>query len=121
MRVGIDLVHTASIDSSLANFGGHFLRRVYTEAEVAQCDRAPTLRSARLAARFAAKEATIKALDLSERGVGWRDIEITRAPSGAPSLALHGGAAEAARGLRSTVSLSHDGEYAMALVIFYVC
>ena len=72
-----------------------------------------------LAARFAAKEAAIKALSLSEAGVDWRDIEVLRREDGSCALALHGKALEAARlqGISGAlVSLSHDGEYAAAVV-----
>lgn len=122
MRVGIDLVQLSRIDESLATFGDRFLRRVFTEGEIAYATSAPALASARLAARFAAKEATVKALDLAERGVGWREIEITRGPSGAPALVLHGQALAAAEegGAGSlSVSLCHEGDYATAVVISF--
>jgi holo-[acyl-carrier protein] synthase len=120
MTVGIDLVRLSRIDESLATFGDRFLRRVFTEGEIAYATETPALTSARLAARFAAKEATVKALDLAERGVGWREIEVTRRPSGAPSLVLHGNAlaaSEEAGAPALSVSLSHEGDYATAVVI----
>ncbi len=123
MSVGIDLVQLSRIRESVDTFGDRFLRRVFTEGEIAYATAAAPdreLGSARLAARFAAKEATMKALDLAERGVGWREIEVTRSKSGAPSLVLHGNAraaAEEAGALDLAVSLSHEGDYATAVVI----
>lgn len=126
LAVGVDLVQTSRVAESLATFGDRFLRRVFTEGEIAYATAAPDLAPARLAARLAAKEATIKALDLAERGVGWREIEVTREPSGAPSITLHGNALLAAQetsveGEGGTpllsVSLSHEGDYATAVVI----
>ncbi|MCW5811247.1 MAG: holo-ACP synthase [Labilithrix sp.] len=122
LSVGIDLVRTRSVEEAIAEFGDRYLRRVFTDAEVAYAMSAPApaVASARLAARFAAKEAAMKALDLGERGVGWRDIEVVRTPTGAPALALHGNAAAALqeRGTPTlSVSLSHEAEYATAVVV----
>jgi len=120
LTVGIDLVRTHSVAESVSAFGDRYLQRVFTDGEVAYARAVPDLMHARLAARFAAKEATMKALDLGERGVGWRDIEVIRSPSGAPSIALHGLAA-AVHGERGapalSLSLSHEGEYATAVVV----
>ncbi len=118
--MGIDLVQVSRVHSSLERFGDHFLRRVFTPGEIAYATSAPALVAARLAARFAAKEAAVKALDLVERGVGWREIEVGRTPSGAPTLLLHGAAKACARdaGVQSLdVSLSHEGDYATAVVV----
>jgi holo-[acyl-carrier protein] synthase len=120
MSVGIDLVQLSRIRESLATFGDRFLHRVFTDGEVAYATATPELTPARLAARFAAKEATVKALDLVERGVGWREIEVTRGPSGAPQLVLHGAARAAAVEAGDptlSLSLSHEGDYATAVVI----
>jgi holo-[acyl-carrier protein] synthase len=112
---GIDLVRVSRIEESLAQFGERFLRRIYTDGEVAYARSAPALTSERLAARFAAKEAALKALGLAGRGVGWRDIEVV-AGEGGPSLRLHGAAALA--GPREiAVSLSHEGDFATAIVV----
>lgn len=125
MSVGIDLVRLSRVEESMATFGDRFLRRVFTEGEIAYATAAPDLTTARLAARFAAKEATVKALDLAERGVGWREIEVTRTASGAPELMLHGNARAAADEAGSgvadslSVSLSHEGDYATAVVVSY--
>ena len=120
LSVGIDLVQLSRIRESMATFGDRFLRRVFTEGEIAYATATPALAPARLAARFAAKEATVKALDLAERGIGWREIEVTRGPSGAPRLVLHGAARAAAVEAGDptlSLSLSHEGDYATAVVI----
>jgi holo-[acyl-carrier protein] synthase len=120
MSVGIDLVRVSRVAASLEQFGERFLRRVFTEAEVAYATASPGLTAERLAARFAAKEAAVKALGLSERGVGWRQIEVTRQPSGECRLSLHGAARDAAAEdgvVELAVSLSHEGDYATAIVL----
>ncbi|HEX3476946.1 MAG TPA: holo-ACP synthase [Kofleriaceae bacterium] len=115
MKVGIDLVDVSRIAASIDAFGDRFLRRVFTEGEIAYARSAPALTAERLAARFAAKEAAKKALELE--GVGWRDLEVARSPSGAPHLVLHG-AARAAAGTKSfALSMSHEGDHATAVVI----
>jgi holo-[acyl-carrier protein] synthase len=121
--VGMDLVDLARIEASLRDFGARFLDRVFTEGEQAYAlagVEMNALRVERLGARFAAKEAALKALGLADRGVAWRDIEVLRDPSGAVSLALHGGActlAQASGLIDTALSLSHDGGYAAAIVV----
>ena len=118
-RIGMDLVHIPRIEESLRNFGARFTQRFFTPAEIEYAESAPTQRLERYAARFAAKEAAIKALSLSEAGLDWRDVEVVRAADGACSLELGGVAREAAaaQGIaRVLVCLSHDGEYAAAVV-----
>ena len=117
LRVGIDLVQISRIAESLAAFGERFLRRVFTEAEVAYASAAPARTAERLAARFAAKEAAKKALSLD--GIAWRELEVTRAESGACELVLHGAARAAAGAARLAVSMSHEGDHATAVVIAY--
>jgi holo-[acyl-carrier protein] synthase len=119
MRVGIDLVEVSRIDESIDRFGDRFLQRLFTHDEIAYARACAPECSRRLAARFAAKEAVIKALSLSEAGVGWRDIEVRRLPEGACQLELHGKAAARAAELGvcdMALSLSHDGDYAGAVV-----
>lgn len=122
VRVGIDLVSVPAIAESVERFGARFAQRLFTPREVSDAmsvSGAPAQHE-RLAARFAAKEAVIKALDLPEAGIGWRDIELTRDDAGRPSLSLHGRAAEAAQrlGVRAwAVSISHDGPQACAAVV----
>jgi len=119
MRVGIDLVQISRIQESLDHFGERFLRRVFTDREIRYAQASPTQMTARLAARFAAKEATIKALRLAEHPINWREIEVLRADSGACEVALHGSLSALA--LSGTeliaVSLSHEGDYATAVVV----
>jgi holo-[acyl-carrier protein] synthase len=115
----MDLVHVPRIEESLRDFGSRFTHKLFTDAEIAYAQGSPTEQAARLAARFAAKEASIKALSLSDAGVNWREMEVQRAPDGACTLVLHGRALEAARALRISsvlVCLSHDGDYAAAVV-----
>jgi holo-[acyl-carrier protein] synthase len=115
MKVGIDLVDVSRIAASIDAFGERFLRRVFTEGELAYAQAAPALTVERLAARFAAKEAAKKALDLE--GVGWRDLEVARSPSGACHLILHGAARVAAGAMSFALSMSHEGDHATAVVI----
>ena len=116
VAVGIDVIEIARIQRALDDFGERFLRRVYTEAERYRY----RSRVSELAARFAAKEATSKALGTGIRGIRWREMEILSNPRGKPVLVLHGGAAERARslGLASfDVSLTHSRTAAMAFVV----
>ena len=121
LAVGIDLVMVSRIASSLEHFGERFLHRIFTPGEIAYAMAAPALTVERLAGRFAAKEAAMKALGLAGRGVGWRQIEVTTSDSGAPELQLHGEAralAVAAGDL--ALSLSHEGDFATAIVITHI-
>jgi len=115
MRVGIDLVDVSRITASINAFGDRFLRRVFTDGELAYALASPALTTERLAARFAAKEAAKKALDLE--GVAWRDLEVARSPSGACHLVLHGAARVAAGAMSFALSMSHEGDHATAVVI----
>ncbi len=114
--VGIDIIEIERIAETYKRFGERFLRRIYTDAEIAYCrGRAP-----QLAARFAAKEAMMKALGTGVRGVGWRDIEIVRSRGGPPAIRLSGRAAKVAERqgmLHSALSISHSREYAVASVV----
>lgn len=116
-RVGIDLTSVTVVREALAEHGERYLQRVYTVAEVAECGGDP----ARLAGRFAAKEATIKVLRPdTATALPWSDIEVVREPAGHVELRLAGRAAEqaAAEGLVDfAVSLSHEGDAACAVVI----
>jgi len=118
--VGVDLVVIARIQRAMERWHERFLRRVFTadELEYAFRRRAP---AEHLAARFAAKEATLKALGTGlTMGVRWREMEVRRPGGGRPTLSLSGrtAALAAARGIRRFhVSLTHDGDYAMAQVL----
>ena len=111
VRVGIDLVQVSRIAESLAQFGDAFVARVFTASEAAYARRDPQ----RLAARFAAKEAAKKALVLD--GVGWQELEVIRLPSGACEMKLHGAARASAGRCTLALSMSHEGDYATAIVI----
>lgn len=122
VRVGIDTVSVARIAESLAAFGERFLERLFTPQEVADARAAAgePAQHERIAARFAAKEAVIKALDLAEAGIGWREIELVRRASGGLALALHGRTAARARaaGVRDwAVSIRHERDHACAVVV----
>ena len=114
------MIEIPRIAEALARYGDRFCQRVYCPAEIRYC-RSKRNSAESFAARFAAKEAAAKALGTGiQAGVGWRDIEVLRAPSGKPSLALHGRAAEIARrlGARNTVvSLTHSRGHALAYVL----
>jgi holo-[acyl-carrier protein] synthase len=119
VRVGLDIVHISRIAQSLEQFGAAFERKLFTRDELAYAHAGTGVAPQRLAARFAAKEAVIKALQLSEAGVDWRDIEVRRAGDGDCAVCLHGRAREiaATRGVEGiALSLSHDGDYAGAVV-----
>lgn len=119
-RVGLDIVQVSRVQESLASFGSHFTTRFFTEGELAYSLAAEGQEAERLAARFAAKEAAIKALSFAEAGVDWREMEVRRDADGACSLVLHGRALQLAREAgvsQLLVSLSHDGDYAGAVVL----
>ena len=121
LRVGIDLIALREVAASLGRFGVQYEERVFTAQEIAYCRSSPgTVSVGRFAARFAAKEAAIKVLRPDEPGLDWRSIEVRREPDGSSTLVLHDGASALAakRGLSQfAVSLSHDDEYATAVVV----
>jgi holo-[acyl-carrier protein] synthase len=117
---GIDIAEVPRIAESIARFGERFLNRVFTEGEIKYCD-AKANRAERYAARFAAKEAGMKALGTGwNHGVRWRDVEVRRQPGGRPTLVFHGRAAEFAAQLGTrniALSLTHTADQAFAQVI----
>ncbi len=117
---GIDIAEVPRIQQSIERFGDRFLHRVYTAGEIQYCD-SKANRAERYAARFAAKEAAMKALGTGwNHGVRWRDCEVVRLPGGRPSISFHGKAAEFAARLgvkNAALSLSHTAEQAIAQVI----
>ncbi len=120
VRVGIDVVRISRIADSIGRFGDRFIRRLFTDNEITYAQSAPDLTAERLAARFAAKEAAFKALALVDRGIGLKCVEVRRGPDGACDLVLHGPAAVAAAeaGVSDmSVSLSHEDDYATAVVV----
>jgi holo-[acyl-carrier protein] synthase len=113
-ELGIDIIKVSRIRDSIARFGRRFPLRVLTESE----DRYVRDRPETFAGRWAAKEAVSKVLGLGVRGIGWRDIEIERLPTGQPNVRLHGRAAARAEQLgmgRIAVSITHEAEYAVAI------
>jgi len=119
--LGIDISEIDRIEAAIMRHGAPFLERLFTPSEVAYCERHKA-KYERYAARFAAKEAAMKALGTGwSRGVRWRDIEVAREPSGKPTLRLAGVAAEIAQrmGVRNiSLSITHSGNLALAEVIF---
>jgi holo-[acyl-carrier protein] synthase len=117
---GIDIAEVPRIRQSIERFGQRFLQRIYTPAEMRYCD-SKANRAERYAARFAAKEAAMKALGTGwNHGVRWRDCEVTRMPGGRPTITFHGAAGEFAAKLgvkNSSLSLSHTQDQAIAQVI----
>lgn len=146
MRVGIDLVSVSAVAQAMGDHGERYLRRIYTDGELSDCrgeGRSGKARAAggaahdaggegaagnsrddvapeRLAARFAAKEATLKVLRPEDQAIPWCDIEVVRQPAGWVQLRLGGraAAAAAAQGLGDfALSISHEGGYATAVVV----
>jgi holo-[acyl-carrier protein] synthase len=113
-ELGIDIIKVERIRAALERFGMRFSGRILTESERRYVrDRPETM-----AGRWAAKEAVSKVLGLGVRGIGWRDIEIERLPTGQPAVRLHGRAAARADQLgmeRIAVSITHESEYAVAI------
>jgi holo-[acyl-carrier protein] synthase len=117
--VGIDLADTAEVRESIRQFGQRYLRRVFTAHELAYCGRSADP-APHLAARFAAKEATIKALRVEGPQPPWTSIEVWAGPKGWCRMRLYGAAEKLARqrGVSSlSVSMSHEGELAAAIVV----
>lgn len=120
VRVGIDLVAVESVEESVRAHAERYLGRIYTERELHDCRTADGVDPERLAARFAAKEAALKALRPPDGGIPWRAIEVRRHPAGWVELELSGAAAALAldAGLEDfAVSLSHEGGFASAVVV----
>ena len=117
--VGVDIIEIGRIKQAVERWGKRFLARTYTEGELAYCrGRAP-----QLAARFAAKEAMMKALGTGRYGVSWQDIEVVRQQGRAPTIQLHGravGVAERQAVGHVALSISHSREYAVASVVIEV-
>ena len=116
LKTGIDLIEISRIRKAVERHGDRFLQRVYTAAEIAECNG----RAEALAVRFAAKEATVKALGTGIGPVSWLEVETLHKRSGEPYLVLHGRAKTIAKFLRLktwAVSLSHSQEMATAVVV----
>lgn len=117
---GIDIAEVPRIRQSIERFGDRFLRRIFTEGERRYCD-SKANRVERYAARFAAKEAAMKALGTGwNHGVRWVDCEVARMPGGPPRMVFHGKAGEFAAKMgakNAALSITHTAEQAFAQVI----
>jgi holo-[acyl-carrier protein] synthase len=116
LQTGVDLIELERISNVIQRHGARFLKRVFTPDELAEFGQ----NVASLAVRFAAKEATAKALRTGIGDVGWQEIEILRGPARQPRLILHGRAANLAEELDLetwSLSLSHTKTHAIALVV----
>jgi holo-[acyl-carrier protein] synthase len=119
--LGLDIAEIDRIEAAVTRHGAPFLERIYTTREVAYCESHKN-KFERYAARFAAKEAAMKALGTGwRRGVRWRDIEVIRHASGKPALDLEGAARQIANDLgvkNISLTITHSGNLALAQVIF---
>ena len=118
IAVGIDIIEIDRIEQAALNLRDSFLKRIYTDAELENAGNKP----ASLAARFAAKEAVMKALGIGNKGIGWKDIEVLSNNDGAPFVRLHGGASHKAKEIgmsQFSISMSHSKQYAVAMVVGY--
>lgn len=114
--IGVDIVEVPRIAHALSRWGKRFLDRIYTVSEIEICRE----RILSLAARFAAKEAVMKALGTGGWGISWQEIEVLQLPEGRPSVSLCGKAEKKARSLgieKFSISLSHTKSHAIAFVI----
>ena len=118
--MGIDVAEVPRIREAIERHGRRFIERIYTAREIAYVE-SKANREERYAARFAAKEAGMKAIGTGwRRGVRWQDFEVANLPSGKPTLLLHGVAAEVAARLsvtNVTLSITHTEQQGMAIVI----
>ena len=115
--IGVDIIEIARIKQAVSRWQDSFLNRIYTDTELSE-----TRNVSSLAARFAAKEAVMKALGTGFRGIGWKEIEINSADGGAPSIRLYGRAWVKSQELgltRFKVSLTHSRKSAIAMVVAY--
>jgi len=116
LKTGIDIIEIPRIQAALDRHGDRFLERIFTSTEIDECRG----RADALAVRFAAKEATSKALGTGIGPVGWQDVETLHKRSGEPFIVLHGRAEQVAKYLGLTtwaVSLSHSRDNAIAVVV----
>lgn len=117
--IGVDLQHIGQLNDAIEKHGMPFVRKIFTEAEVAYCQQY-SRPCQHLAARWAAKEAFLKALGAGiGQGFSFHEIETRNQVNGQPYLVLHGNARKHCDtlGLKAFLSLSHSGEYALAQVV----
>ncbi|MFC3711943.1 holo-ACP synthase [Sphingoaurantiacus capsulatus] len=125
LGLGSDLCNIERIQSSIDRFGDRFIRRIFTETEIAKANRRQLTRTATYAKRFAAKEACAKALGTGlRRGVFFRDMGVVNLPSGQPTLKLTGGAAERLAAITPAgmtpdihLTITDDHPWAQAMVL----
>jgi holo-[acyl-carrier protein] synthase len=120
LRVGADITRVDDVCASIARFGDRYLERLFTPHEIASSGGATSVVASSLAARFAAKEATIKVLRPADVTPAWKTIEVRQHPSGWCELHLSGEAAKLAAAAKITelaVSLTHEGDIAAAVVL----
>lgn len=120
LLVGVDLVQISQIGASMSRFGAKFLERVFTDQEIRYCGSHSPAAIARYAARFAAKEATMKVLRQYDEALPFRSIEVLRSEGSPPELVLHGDASALAARAHITsfsLSMSHEHDYATAVVV----
>jgi holo-[acyl-carrier protein] synthase len=117
--LGIDLVSVPRIERMVTRWGTRFLKRVYTDGEIAYCmNRFKPAMS--FAARFAAKEAFFKAVSRRNvGGIGYKHIEVVIGENGIPALVVHGPAKQALAAERAALSISHDHDLAIAIVVTF--
>src|SRR4026209_1246386 len=120
LGIGVDIVQVERIQHSLDRFGERFMKRIFTEGEIAYCI-SMKFPARHFAARFAAKEAVSKAFGTGiGRAMGWKDIDVHRKPVGEPFVILEGGAKELGedRAVSSVwITLSHTEQYATAMIV----
>jgi len=120
LGTGVDLCEVPRIEAAIERHGRRFLERIFTPLEIAYAE-SKASRFERYAARFAAKEAGMKALGTGwHGGIAWRDFEVVNLPSGRPTLRFHGRAAAIAAKLgvrHAALSLTHTKDQALAMVI----
>ncbi len=115
--IGLDLAEIDRIQRVIDRYGERFIRRVFTPVEIAYCSRRVTA-AASYAARFAAKEAVLKAAGTGlSMGMRWRDVEVVNDERGKPSIRLYGEAARHLAGKQVHVSITHAGNFAMVMVV----
>lgn len=120
IKIGTDICSVERVTKAYERFGIRFCQKTLTQAEIAYVTSRKVHMYERLAARLAAKEATVKALGTGWHGVGWKEVEIVRSPSGEPGLKLHGRAALVADRLGLDyfqVTMSHERQFATAFVL----
>jgi holo-[acyl-carrier protein] synthase len=118
IAIGIDIIEIDRIEQAALSWQDSFLKRIYTEAELEISGNKPSS----LAARFAAKEAVMKALGTGAKGIGWKDIEVLSNSDGAPFVRLYGTAYRKAKEIGMSafsVSISHSKQHAIAMVVGY--